>query len=154
MHRRPNFVPLWMRGQGGRVLRSRQITNIDFTDAELAALQDWFPRVSIANVVRKGTSEHTAIEKIAPGSLPSSWRHEIIAASAGCVGSPAAKLIKQVLLNDRLICALPDDRCEFCNKQAELRPYGPNGERICFQCGMKDEAACKRGFDKRFGCSP
>jgi len=26
----------------------------------------------------------------------------------------------------------PDDRCELCHKVSELRPYGPNGERICF----------------------
>jgi hypothetical protein len=25
-------------------------------------------------------------------------------------------------------------------KKDELRPYGPKGERICFDCGMKDEA--------------
>jgi hypothetical protein len=34
--------------------------------------------------------------------------------------------------------------CELCGEVAELRPYGPNGEEICFQCGMKDEEATKR----------
>jgi len=33
----------------------------------------------------------------------------------------------------------PEGICEICGKKAELRPYGPNGERICFECGMKDE---------------
>lgn len=32
-----------------------------------------------------------------------------------------------------------DDICELCDKVAECRPYGPNGKRICFECGMKDE---------------
>jgi hypothetical protein len=34
----------------------------------------------------------------------------------------------------------PADVCELCGKFDELRPYGPNGERICFECGMKDKA--------------
>ena len=40
------------------------------------------------------------------------------------------------------------DTCELCGKEAELRPYGPNGERICHSCGMKDEATTKRMFLK------
>lgn len=28
--------------------------------------------------------------------------------------------------------------CELCKKEAELRPYGPQGENICFTCGKKD----------------
>lgn len=37
-------------------------------------------------------------------------------------------------------------KCEFCGKLAELRPYGPRGEKICFSCGMKDEETTKRQF--------
>lgn len=37
-----------------------------------------------------------------------------------------------------------DDICEFCSKVAELRPYGPNKERICFECGMKDKETTDR----------
>jgi len=36
--------------------------------------------------------------------------------------------------------------CEMCGKVAELRPYGPNGENICFPCGMKDEETTARQF--------
>jgi len=36
--------------------------------------------------------------------------------------------------------------CQMCGKQAELRPYGPNGESICFACGMKDEESTKKQF--------
>lgn len=32
-----------------------------------------------------------------------------------------------------------DGTCELCGKADELRPYGPNYERICFECGMKNE---------------
>ena len=39
------------------------------------------------------------------------------------------------------IAAEPDARCELCGKIDELRPYGPKGERVCFDCGMKDPAA-------------
>jgi hypothetical protein len=31
-----------------------------------------------------------------------------------------------------------EQQCDLCGKVAELRPYGPNGECICFECGMKD----------------
>lgn len=40
-------------------------------------------------------------------------------------------------------------QCDFCGKIAELRPYGPNGECVCFDCGMKDEKACKRGASRK-----
>ncbi len=38
------------------------------------------------------------------------------------------------------------ESCELCGKVSELRPYGPNGEEVCFECGMKDESAAKKGF--------
>lgn len=37
----------------------------------------------------------------------------------------------------------PED-CELCGKTAELRPYGPNGENICYECGQKDVAGTER----------
>jgi len=41
-----------------------------------------------------------------------------------------------------------DGKCELCGKQDELRPYRPNGEWICFDCGMKDEAITAAQFAK------
>ncbi len=39
------------------------------------------------------------------------------------------------------------DTCEMCGKTEELRPYGPKGERVCFDCGMKNpEAVFKRAW--------
>ncbi len=38
--------------------------------------------------------------------------------------------------------------CALCRKKKELRPYGPNGENICFDCGMKDEQNTKLRFSK------
>lgn len=40
------------------------------------------------------------------------------------------------------------EACQMCGKVDELRPYGPNGEEVCFDCAMKDEAAARRGFRK------
>lgn len=42
-------------------------------------------------------------------------------------------------------------RCELCGKVRETRPYGPKGERVCFDCGMKDPAACDRGAARYLG---
>ena len=41
-------------------------------------------------------------------------------------------------------------QCDLCGKVAELRPYGPNEECVCLDCGMKDIRSVKRQFDKRF----
>lgn len=40
----------------------------------------------------------------------------------------------------------PSRECELCHKIAELRPYGPNREWICFECGMKDEKTTAQKF--------
>lgn len=42
------------------------------------------------------------------------------------------------------IAVEPKGECELCGKIEELRPYGPNRERICFECGMKDEETTKK----------
>ena len=47
-----------------------------------------------------------------------------------------------------VIAVEPDDVCELCGKVAECRPYGPRGERICFDCGMKDEETTKKMMNK------
>ncbi len=43
-----------------------------------------------------------------------------------------------------IICDQPDGKCELCGKTADVRPYGPRGENICFECGMKDKATTER----------
>ena len=40
----------------------------------------------------------------------------------------------------------PPAVCDLCGKADELRPYGPNGEDVCFKCAMKDEEAAKAAF--------
>lgn len=42
------------------------------------------------------------------------------------------------------IAAEPDQMCEVCGKIDECRPYGPNGEQVCFECAMKDEETTKK----------
>jgi len=40
-----------------------------------------------------------------------------------------------------------DGKCQDCGCVAELRPYGPSGKFVCFDCGMKDEEEATRRFD-------
>lgn len=40
----------------------------------------------------------------------------------------------------------PEGECDVCHQIAELRPYGPNGEWICFACAMQDEQTTARRF--------
>ncbi len=44
-----------------------------------------------------------------------------------------------------IICETEPDKCELCGELKELRPYGPNGENVCFKCAIKDLA----NMDKR-----
>ena len=41
----------------------------------------------------------------------------------------------------------PPGICEECSTTAELRPYGKNNKKICFDCGMKDPKETKRQMD-------
>ena len=38
----------------------------------------------------------------------------------------------------------PDFICFTCGKIAETRPYGPNREEICYECGMLHEEETER----------
>lgn len=40
--------------------------------------------------------------------------------------------------------------CELCGVAEELRPYGPGGKNVCFDCAMRDEEEAKRQFYKQF----
>lgn len=46
------------------------------------------------------------------------------------------------------IAAEAPQKCELCGAVAECRPYGPNGEQVCFPCGMKDEAAARERMNE------
>lgn len=40
-------------------------------------------------------------------------------------------------------------QCDLCGAIEELRPYGPNGEAICFDCGMKNRETTDAAFRAR-----
>src|SRR6266702_3410378 len=46
------------------------------------------------------------------------------------------------------VVAEPPGRCEDCGAVEETRPYGPNGEQVCFSCMKKDEPAAVHQFAK------
>lgn len=49
----------------------------------------------------------------------------------------------------------PAQVCELCGAIEECRPYGPKGEQICFDCGMKDEETTRKKMDEYiFGEKP
>lgn len=41
---------------------------------------------------------------------------------------------------------LPEGKCDLCSAEAELRPYGANGEWLCFNCAMQDKATTARKY--------
>lgn len=66
-------------------------------------------------------------------------------------GDEAREMVVDAIDSGRAIMAQPDGRCDLCGEVKETRPYGPNGENVCFPCGMKDEDAMKRAFERRMG---
>lgn len=53
--------------------------------------------------------------------------------------------------NVLVIAVEPPSRCEQCGAIDETRPYGPNGERICFDCGRRDVKTTERQLRKYCG---
>jgi hypothetical protein len=43
--------------------------------------------------------------------------------------------------NVAIIADQPDGVCDLCGKTADVRPYGPLGENICWECGQKNPQA-------------
>jgi hypothetical protein len=50
--------------------------------------------------------------------------------------------------NVTIICPTPDAKCDLCGKIDELRPYGPRGENICFDCAQKDPETTERQMNR------
>jgi hypothetical protein len=78
--------------------------------------------------------------------------------SSGCPvhGEMAKQLLAKAIDEDKLIAEQPPGRCELCGAVAETRPYGPNGEDICFACGPGSGdpaavAAAERAMARRLG---
>jgi hypothetical protein len=43
----------------------------------------------------------------------------------------------------------PEGSCDLCPAvNTEIRPYGPKGEWVCFDCAMKDEATTAKKFNE------
>ena len=43
-----------------------------------------------------------------------------------------------------IIMTEPAQMCELCGVVEECRPYSPNGEQICFNCGQKDKETTEK----------
>lgn len=41
--------------------------------------------------------------------------------------------------------------CELCGTVEELRPYGPNREEVCFDCGMLDKKSAEKAAAQFLG---
>jgi hypothetical protein len=71
-------------------------------------------------------------------------------------GDAASALVVEAIDRGRLIQEQPPGRCELCGAVRETRPYGPNGEGVCFPCGpgSSDPAAVRaaeQAFERRIG---
>lgn len=59
-------------------------------------------------------------------------------------------------IGPRIIHIKPEEpqHCELCGAFEETRPYGANGEHICYACGEKNEPVTsqmmRRAFNKAF----
>lgn len=48
----------------------------------------------------------------------------------------------------RIITTETPGICKLCGAHEETRPYGPNGEEICYACGQKNPEMTARQFAK------
>ncbi len=62
----------------------------------------------------------------------------------------AARQLQKELLGASVIGANAGfGSCQVCGaKNEELRPYGPNGESICYNCGQKNKAETEKQIGK------
>ena len=47
-----------------------------------------------------------------------------------------------------------DMKCELCGSIEETRPYGPRGERICYDCGQKNQKVTQRQINQKLFGEP
>lgn len=60
--------------------------------------------------------------------------------------------VKRTIVGDAVfIHCESTGKCDLCGVAEETRPYGPNGENVCFDCMLKDEEAAKKRFDAILG---
>lgn len=78
-------------------------------------------------------------------SDPSS-RDEIMFGALGKV--LAGKNCELVRMSDEI------EPCELCGESAALRPYGPGGKKICFECGKRDPHGTERRIAEAMGATP
>lgn len=48
-----------------------------------------------------------------------------------------------------LLAPREDANCSLCSELRELRPYGPGGAWVCFQCANKDQDAMRAAYLRR-----
>jgi len=67
-------------------------------------------------------------------------------------GDAVKALVVEAIDDDRLIQEQPPGRCDLCGAVKETRPYGPNGENVCFECGPgSGDPAAVRAAEAAFG---
>jgi len=47
----------------------------------------------------------------------------------------------------------PAQQCDGCGEIRELRPYGPGGSVVCFDCAMKDPKTAEKHFGRRLNAT-
>ncbi len=47
-----------------------------------------------------------------------------------------------------IIAEEPLQVCELCGAIDECRPYGPNDEQICYECGMKNKEVTQKKMER------
>ena len=62
-------------------------------------------------------------------------------------------MTRKIIVDDITILLIEVEEkqiCVYCGNMRECRPYGKDGQQICYECGMKDEATTNQEFDKLF----
>lgn len=104
------------------------------------------------------------LERIGPKGGEADWKchrcglvtRDLSRARESCSGNGQTDLpdIVDVVRRGKAVITWARDPqpCEVCGVERELRPYGPQGENICFACAMSTpemQSAAERAFGGR-----
>ena len=94
-------------------------------------------------------SDAVAARRIALRQAKLRWYTRILQRSVAMFGAEPTGAFLEVIANAVHLDDQSRSKCELCGKVAELRPYGPRGERICINCGMLNLETTERQIDRQ-----
>lgn len=135
----------WLQGHLTSPTDRRSMGRWEYVGVMMAYQKFPLPNVVLGTVIRTQADADERIPELL--ECPAAYRYVEVEPRE------AIDLLKPGYLAPVTMARTPQ-QCDMCGAIAELRPYGPRGEYVCFDCGMKDEAAAKAAFEGKVLAGP